>query len=61
MSKAKCETPLNVNALDFTSIELGRIPVERISDEEAAGLARLSEETDKEGISWKRLKADLGL
>ena len=41
--------------------DLSQIPSEEISLEEAEELARLSEETKKEGLSWNKVKAELGL
>ncbi len=43
------------------SIDLSQIPVEKISEEEAEELERLSRETDEDGISWECLKAELDL
>jgi hypothetical protein len=61
MPKIKHVSLPKANRSNLDSIEISRIPVERISDEEAAELAILSEETDKDGVSWKRLRAELGL
>ncbi|MGA9100102.1 MAG: hypothetical protein WB392_14350 [Methanotrichaceae archaeon] len=41
--------------------DLSQIPSEEISLEEAKELARLSEETKKDGLSWNKVKAELGL
>jgi hypothetical protein len=35
------------------------IPIERISEEEAAKLAKLSLETEYEGIPWRRLRTEM--
>ncbi len=42
-------------------IEAGLIQEEEIDEEEAKELDRLAEETRKDGISWEKLKAELGL
>ncbi len=41
--------------------DLSQILWEEISLEEAEELARLSEETKKDGLSWNKVKAELGL
>ena len=43
------------------AIELNQIPTEEISSEELLELAKLSKETEKDGISWDKLKAELEL
>jgi hypothetical protein len=43
------------------AIDLSQIPSEDISSEEAEELTKLSEETKKEGMSWDKAKAELGL
>ena len=42
-------------------MDLSQVPSEEISLEEAEELARLSEETKKDGLSWNKVKAELGL
>jgi len=42
-------------------IEAGLIQEEKISENEAEELDRLSKETRKSGIPWEKLKAELGL
>ncbi len=61
MSRVKRGVAPKVKKSIIDSIDLSQIPVEKISEEEAKELARLSEETDKDGVSWKSLKAELGL
>jgi hypothetical protein len=43
------------------AMDLSQVPSEEISLEEAEDLARLSEETKKDGLSWNKVKAELGL
>jgi hypothetical protein len=43
------------------AVDLSQIPSEEISLEEAEELAKLSEETKKDGLSWNKVKAELGL
>lgn len=43
------------------AIDMSQIPSEDISSEEAEELTKLSEETKKDGLSWDKAKAELGL
>jgi hypothetical protein len=43
------------------AVDLSQIPTEEISSEESLELVKLSKETEKDGISWNKFKAELGL
>jgi hypothetical protein len=61
MARAKRGVPNKPTRSDQDAIDLSQIPSEEISLEGAEELARLSAETKKDGLSWNKVKAELGL
>ena len=61
MTKAKRGVQHKTNRSTLDMADLNHIPSEEISLEEAEELARLSEETKRDGLSWNKVKAELGL
>ncbi len=61
MSKAKRGHPQKAKRSLLDSVDLSQIPVEKISEEEAEELERLSRETEEDGTTWESLKAELDL
>jgi hypothetical protein len=61
MAKAKHGVLHKTKRSASDAIDLSQIPSEDISSEEAEELTKLSEETKKEGMSWDKAKAELGL
>ena len=61
MARAKRGVPSKPKRSDQDGIDLSQMPSEEISLEEAEELARLSSETKKDCLSWKKVKAELGL
>lgn len=61
MAKAKQAARHGTKGSALDRVDLGQIPSEEISLEEAEELTKLSAETKKEGLSWDKVKAELGL
>jgi len=61
MARAKRGVPNKSKRSAQDGIDLSQTPSEEISLEEAEELAKLSAETKKDGLSWNKVKAELGL
>lgn len=61
MAKAKRAARHRTKGSALDMVDLGQIPSEEISLQEAEELTKLSVETKKDGLSWDKVKAELGL